>query len=169
MNFEIDINGRTRTVAIEKTIAGKYRVSLDGELHELDAARVGVYGLSLLDGEAGISREVQVTPSTTERELLVSLSGRTIAATVNGRRTGRAGADGGAADGEQAVVAPMPGRVLRVLVATGDEVTVRQGLVVVEAMKMENELRAPKAGRVREINVTPGTSVEAGRVLLVIE
>jgi len=170
MTFEIDINGRTRTVAIEKTVAGRYRVSLDGQPRELDAARVGVYGLSLLDGEAGTSREVQVTPGTTRGELLVSLSGRTIAATVNGRRTGRAGADGGAAPhGDQPVVAPMPGRVVRVLVGAGDEVAVRQGVVVVEAMKMENELRSPKAGRVREINVTAGTSVEAGRVLLVIE
>jgi biotin carboxyl carrier protein len=55
------------------------------------------------------------------------------------------------------------------LVAAGDDVAVRQGLVVVEAMKMENELKSPKAGRVKEVSVTPGTSVEAGRVLLVIE
>jgi biotin carboxyl carrier protein len=63
----------------------------------------------------------------------------------------------------------MPGRVVRVLVAAGDEVGPRQGIVVVEAMKMENELYAPRAGRVREISVSPGTSVEAGRVLAVIE
>ena len=63
----------------------------------------------------------------------------------------------------------MPGRVVRVLVAAGDEVAVRQGVVVVEAMKMENELRSPKAGRIKEVNVAPGTSVEAGRVLLVVE
>jgi biotin carboxyl carrier protein len=63
----------------------------------------------------------------------------------------------------------MPGRIVRVLVGPGDEVTARQGVVVVEAMKMENELRAPKAGRVREVAVSPGVSVEAGRVLVVIE
>ncbi len=170
MTFEVDINGRTRTVAIERVASGRFRVSLDGELHELDAARVGAYGLSLLDGQAGTSREVQVTPGAARGELLISLTGRTVAATLNGRRTGRAGVDGGpGAHGEQAVTAPMPGRVLRVLVAPGDEVAVRQGVIVVEAMKMENELRSPKAGRVREVNVTPGTSVEAGRVLLVIE
>jgi biotin carboxyl carrier protein len=169
MTFEIDINGRTRTVAIEKTAAGRYRVTLDGEAHELDAVRVGAYGLSLLNGAEGISREVQVTPGTTRGELLISLAGRTVSATLNGRRTGRAGADRAAGDGDQAVLAPMPGRVVRLLVGAGDEVAIRQGLVVVEAMKMENELRSPKAGRVKEINVTPGTSVEAGRVLLVIE
>ncbi len=63
----------------------------------------------------------------------------------------------------------MPGRVVRVLVAVGDEVAHRQGLVVVEAMKMENELGAPRAGRVTEIAVAEGVSVEAGRLLSVIE
>jgi biotin carboxyl carrier protein len=62
----------------------------------------------------------------------------------------------------------MPGRVVRVLVGPGDEVAARQGVVVVEAMKMENELRAPRAGRVKEIAVAAGASVEAGRVLVVI-
>ena len=171
MNFEIDINGRTRTVTIEKTSSGRYRVLLDGEPHTVDAARVGVYGLSLLiDGEDGTSHDVQVTPVAAGDELLITSGGRTLTATVNSRRTGRAGADTGAgAQGEQTVLAPMPGRVVRVLVAVGDEVAVRQPVVVVEAMKMENELRSPKAGRVKELNVTAGTSVEAGRVLLVIE
>ena len=63
----------------------------------------------------------------------------------------------------------MPGRVVRVLVEPGDEVAARQGVVVVEAMKMENELRSPRAGRVKEVSVTAGTSVEAGRILAVIE
>lgn len=170
MTFEIEIGGRTRTVAIEKAAAGSYRVSLDGQPRELDAARVGVYGLSLVDRATGASRDVQVTPTNGRGGLLITLSGRTVAATVNGRRTGRAGTDGGSgAHGEQAVTAPMPGRVVRVLVEVGDEVAVRQGIVVVEAMKMENELRSPKAGRVKEVSVAPGTSVEAGRVLVIIE
>jgi biotin carboxyl carrier protein len=63
----------------------------------------------------------------------------------------------------------MPGRVVRLLVARGDEVNARQPIVVVEAMKMENELRSPKAGRVKDVMVMAGESVEAGRVLAVIE
>ncbi len=63
----------------------------------------------------------------------------------------------------------MPGRVVRVLVGAGDEVAARQSVVVVEAMKMENELRSPKAGRIKEIAVAPGALVEAGRVLVVVE
>jgi len=171
MTFEIDLNGRTRNVSVERKADGKFRVVLYGVPHDLDATRVGVYGLSmLLDGEAGVSQEVQVAPATSGGELLITLAGRTVSATVNGRRTGRSGGDSAAgAHGEQAVLAPMPGRVVRVLVSPGDEVAARQGVVVVEAMKMENELRSPKAGRIKEINVTPGTSVEAGRVLLIVE
>jgi biotin carboxyl carrier protein len=63
----------------------------------------------------------------------------------------------------------MPGKVVKVLVKPGDEVKARQGLVVVEAMKMENELRSPKDGRVAEVLVAEGASVEAGRLLVVVE
>ena len=112
--------------------------------------------------------ELAVTPSG-PAQVFVTLRGRLAAVTVNGRRTGHAAETGRHAHGEQRVVAPMPGRVVRVLVAPGDEVAARQGVVVVEAMKMENELRAPKNGRVKDVSVSPGTSVEAGRVLVVIE
>jgi biotin carboxyl carrier protein len=63
----------------------------------------------------------------------------------------------------------MPGTVLRVLVQTGDTVAARQPLVVVEAMTMENELSSPRPGRVTDVQVEPGTSVEAGRLLVVVE
>jgi biotin carboxyl carrier protein len=63
----------------------------------------------------------------------------------------------------------MPGKVVRVLVKAGDEVKPRQGLIVVEAMKMENELRAAGEGRVREVFVQEGQSVEAGTALVVVE
>ena len=170
MTFEIDINGRTRTVTVERRAADKYHVTLDGEPRELDIRRSGVHGLSVLLGEAGASRELQVTPSSTPGEMLVTMDGRLILASINARQTGRHRADSGAStDGEQPVTAPMPGRVVRVLVQAGDDVEAKQGVVVVEAMKMENELRSPKTGRVKEVNVSPGTSVEAGRVLLVVE
>lgn len=171
MTFDIEVNGHTRVVSIERAAAGRYRVVVDGHASEVDAVRIGTFGLSLLlDGGGGISREVQVAPAGTPGDMLVSIDGRTVAATVNGRRTGRGGADIGAgARGDQAIVAPMPGRVVRVLVAAGDPVTARQAVVVVEAMKMENELRSPKDGRVKEVAVAPGASVEAGRILVVIE
>jgi biotin carboxyl carrier protein len=67
------------------------------------------------------------------------------------------------------ITAPMPGRVVKVLVARGDAVSARQPLVIVEAMKMENELRAPRAGTVADVRVSEGSSVEAHAVLIVIE
>jgi biotin carboxyl carrier protein len=63
----------------------------------------------------------------------------------------------------------MPGRIVKVLVREGDTVAAQQGLVVVEAMKMENELRAPRAGQVTAVNVVEGMSVEGGAVLVVME
>jgi biotin carboxyl carrier protein len=63
----------------------------------------------------------------------------------------------------------MPGKIVKVLVKAGDSVQQRQGLVVVEAMKMENELRSPKVGTVSEVRVEEGTLVEAGTILVIVE
>lgn len=71
--------------------------------------------------------------------------------------------------GPAPLVAPMPGLVVRVSVAPGDHVTTGQGLVVVEAMKMENELRAAAAGRVRAVHARPGAAVEKGTLLIELE
>jgi biotin carboxyl carrier protein len=173
MTFEIEINDRSRTVSVERTAPGRFRVIVDGRPHDVDAVRADRFGLSLLlDGDAGTSREIQIAPAGDgpSGQLLVAIDGRTVAATVNARRTRRGGAHGGAdTHGEQTIVAPMPGRVVRVLVTPGDEVAARQAVVVVEAMKMENELRSPKAGRVKEVAAAVGMSVEAGRALIVIE
>ena len=137
----------------------------------VDAQCTGPFGLSLLfpdDTHGGV--RVSLAPGSAPGEMLAYLGGRTVPVVVNGRRTGRAAADvGGGAHGEQKVAAPMPGRVVRVLVAPGDAVEARQPVIVVEAMKMENELRSPKAGQVKEVTVGAGASVEAGRVLGVIE
>jgi acetyl/propionyl-CoA carboxylase alpha subunit len=170
MTFEIELGGIRRTVSIEPAGAGRYRVSLDGHVREVLAERAGEFSLALiLDEATGLSREVNVAAGSERGELLVGLGGRTVTVAVDGRRR-RSGADRAAmADGEHSIVAPMPGRVVRVLVAQGDDVAAREGVIVVEAMKMENELRSPKAGRVKSVAVTPGTLVEAGRVLVVIE
>jgi biotin carboxyl carrier protein len=144
---------------------------VDGVVTLVDAQRSGEFGLSLLFPDAAHhGARVSLAPGTAPGEMLAYLRGRTAAVVVNGRRTGRGAAETGTgAHGEQKVVAPMPGRVVRVLVAAGDEVEARQPVVVVEAMKMENELRSPKTGRVKDVPVAAGASVEAGRVLMVIE
>ena len=130
---------------------------------------MGVRSVEVLDTGVAPTYEVFVAPMDNAGELLVTIEGRSVTVAVNGRRTKRGIDTAGHAHGEQSIVAPMPGRVVRVLVAPGDQVAARQGVVVVEAMKMENELRSPKAGRVKDVSVSAGTSVDAGRVLVIIE
>jgi biotin carboxyl carrier protein len=72
-------------------------------------------------------------------------------------------------EGRQSIVAPMPGKVVRILAAAGESVEANQGLLVVEAMKMQNEIRSPKAGKVVEVKVASGEAVNSGQVLLVVE
>ena len=71
--------------------------------------------------------------------------------------------------GRQSISVPMPGKIVAILVAEGDSVEKGQGLVIVEAMKMENEVRSPIAGEVKEIKVKTGETVDGGAVLLVVE
>lgn len=173
MTFEVEIGDRRRIVAIEAIEAidgagpagGTFRIRLDGAVR-LVTARPTDLGLSLVFEDGRV-----VDAAATARPdggWFVQLPHVDVDAVVDGRRRerGRAHAE---ATGVQRLTAPMPGRVVRVLVKAGDEVALRQGLVVVEAMKMENELVSPKAGRVREVAVAEGTSVEAGRLLVVVE
>jgi biotin carboxyl carrier protein len=171
MTFEIEVGGRTRLVSVEP--AGppdhRFRVTVDGEPRIVDAVGVEDDTLSIIFPDEGRSQshEVGFTDGLQPAEVDVYLHGGTLTATVNGRRNRRVAE--AAAVGEQRVIAPMPGRVLRVLVAPGDEVDFRQPLIVVEAMKMENELSSPKAGRVKQVPAVAGESIEAGRLLVVVE
>ena len=173
MTFEIEVNDRTRTVSLEPVAGaeGLFRAVIDGEERLVDAREVDPSTLSLIMLNAGgACHEVELVESGVAGELLVRTHDGLLRTVINGRRRRRGGAAGGAGvEGEQRVVAPMPGKVVRVLVAPGDEVKARQGLVVVEAMKMENEIGSPKGGRVREVAVSEGMSVETGRLLAVVE
>ena len=148
----------------------RLRVSVDGAAREFDVRRVGEDGLSLVE-VSGASRSHHVRIAATGRGALeVSVAGTVVPVEVGDLQASRAGGRRAAATtGPQSVVAPMPGKVVRLLVETGDQVAANQGVVIVEAMKMENELRAPRAGRVAAVRVTPGASVESGKVLIVIE
>ena len=100
--------------------------------------------------------------------MFVSVDGTRFQATINGSRNSiRAGGGGSEGDGTR-LTAPMPGKVVRVLVEPGDKVEARQPVVVVEAMKMENELTVEKAGAIEEVRVSEGESVESGQLLLVV-
>lgn len=99
----------------------------------------------------------------------VSVNGRVFHVDVFDPRELRGRRSATDTSGPQAVTAPMPGRVIRVLVDPGQEVAASEGLIVVEAMKMQNEMKAPRAGRVAAIKTVAGATVSAGDVLLVIE
>jgi len=175
MMFEVEIGDRIRAVAVVRK-GGLLHVDLDGRTHIVDARRVSDAIISMLvqeEGASSPSRSVDAAFATkaTAGDFDVYLDGRTIPVQIRpagsfGRQK-KAGAAAGS--GPQRVLAPMPGKVVRVLVKPGDEVKARQGLVVVEAMKMENELKAARDGRVREVSVAEGQSVDAGAVLLIVE
>jgi biotin carboxyl carrier protein len=170
--FEVEVNGRLRTVAVERVgsqAVGRYRVTIDGHTRLVDARPAGPGRLSLLfPEEQSRSFDVAMAPASVT-DLDIYLPDGAVRAIVNGRRSRREGPSEASASGDQRILAPMPGRVVRVLVAAGDEVRARQPLVVVEAMKMENELSAPRAGRVKDVQVRDGMSVDAGRLLVVVE
>jgi biotin carboxyl carrier protein len=177
MQYEVEIGGRRRRVAVTRT-GGTFAVSVDGTLWSVDAARIDARTLSLVVdtvcpenssvGRAGY--EVSVVPDAAAGQLVVHVGAVPVVVTLNGRRrSGRKDERRASASGPQRLVAPMAGKVVRVLVNTGDTVSVRQPVVVVEAMKMENELRASREGTVAEIHVREGVSVDAGALLIVIQ
>jgi len=114
--------------------------------------------------------EATIAPGREAGAFTISVNGQSVPVHMRVAGAGRRRDAGGAAGvGPQKVTAPMPGKVVRVLVKPGDEVKAKQGLVVVEAMKMENELKAARAGRVRDVLASEGRSVDAGAVLVIVE
>jgi biotin carboxyl carrier protein len=99
----------------------------------------------------------------------VSVNGRTLRVEVFDPRNLRSTGRGASKDGRQEILSPMPGKVVRLLASIGDTVEEGQGLVVVEAMKMQNEMKSPKSGKVLEVRTTADATVGAGEILLVIE
>jgi len=170
VHFDLEIGGRVRRLQVERH-DGRYHVAVDDRMFEVDPRAVGRETLSLLVEEGGgavKSVEATVMSRPGSASLEVSIDGRTMVATLVSPFGKRAGASTAGA-GPQQVTAPMPGKVVRVLVVPGDAVEPRQGLVVIEAMKMENELRAGRAGRVKAVRVVEGQSVEAGAPLVLVE
>ncbi len=173
MNFEIEINGRSRAVKVERT-GRRYRIESDGRVDVVDVARVDRATISMIvGGDHEASHEATLLEGREPGEVEVYLRAgvvRTRLAGAPGQKRWRAGGVGlDAAGGAQRVMAPMPGKIVKVLVKPGDQVTARQGVVVIEAMKMENELRASRDGQVKDVHVAEGDLVEAGRLLTVIE
>jgi biotin carboxyl carrier protein len=168
LQYEIDVGGRTRHVTVTRAGAA-FAISVDGHTWHVDAARIDGQSLSLILDSAS-SRDAVVTVDRATGQMTVSVDGVPVPVTVDGRRHARRlVTDRHVASGPHSVTAPMPGRVVRVLVKPGDAVAARQPVAVVEAMKMENELRALRDGTVAEVHVREGQSVDAGTLLVVIQ
>jgi biotin carboxyl carrier protein len=175
MRFLIEVGTKLRTVTVERR-GDVFRVAVDGQMHLVDVRRIDGDSLSLLlqkqdDAPLVRSIDASLVPGPAAGAFDVHVSGHRLSVQFRNGQPGRPARDRAVADatGPQRVTAPMPGKVVRVLVKSGDEVEERQGLAVVEAMKMENELRATRHGHIRDVAVSEGQSVEAGQVLLIVE
>jgi biotin carboxyl carrier protein len=157
MKVDVIVNGQERALDLEPS-----RFDYNGLVRDytIEPSGPGVFSI-LIEG-----RSYQATilaPGT------IQVNNRIFSVELFDPRELRARSAAGASHGRQNIAAPMPGKVVRVLVAVGDTVEAGQGLIVVEAMKMQNEMKSPKTGIVVAIKATPGATVAAGEILIVIE
>ena len=166
-SLQIDMGGKVRRLELERgDNPSQFIARLDGEVIEVEATLLKAGVLSIMIAghayrcvleDTGTGSAVHVAGERFEYEFQDPRS-------LRSRR-----ARGDSADGPKPIKAPMPGRVVRILVQPDTQVEAHQGIIVIEAMKMQNELKSPKAGRVVEIRVEPGATVVVGEVLAVID
>jgi len=172
--YTVTVGGRGRLVELEELGGDQFRVVIDGRERRLEGRRVAPGMWSLLDGTRVAVVDVDGAAPALTLALADGTGDRVVVAAeiVDARSAGLAAMarrGTAAAAGPVALRSPMPGRVVKILAKTGEPVEAGAGLVVVEAMKMENELRAPRGGIVRQVKCTEGAAVEAGQELVVIE
>lgn len=167
MKYEVRIGGMVRRAELARKDAASSRVTaeIDGRRVEADAVEIapGVYSILI----HGRPIEVRVEPA--HDGLAIHAAGREFRAEIADPRAWRRGQGGAAAlEGRQQVIAPMPGKVVRLLVAAGARIEAGQAIAVVEAMKMQNEIRSPKSGTLERLLVKEGQPVNAGEVIAVV-
>jgi biotin carboxyl carrier protein len=166
MNYIAMIGEREVQVTVTEVGVARYMVRADGEEFLVDAHQVQDSVWSILYGAE--SFEVDVQGRDDAYEVLIGGDCYKFSL-MNEQRRALIRAGGKGAAGKAMVTSPMPGKVVRLLVAEGEEVQADQGVIVVEAMKMENELKSAVTGKVKEIFVQEGEVVEAGAKLLLVE
>jgi biotin carboxyl carrier protein len=165
MVCDVTIDGKNYRVELERA-ESSWRCRLDGREIEMDAVLARRDVLSVLIG--GKAYEIKREHTATDTHMWVG-SVRYVAELRDPRSLrGRRGA-GTDEKGPKKLLAPMPGKVVRVLVGEGKEVEAGQSIMVVEAMKMQNEIKSPKKGTVQKIVATEGANVNAGDVLAIVE
>ncbi|MBF0106042.1 MAG: biotin/lipoyl-binding protein [Deltaproteobacteria bacterium] len=164
--FKADIQGRAVEFCAERIGTGQIKITRDGRASVLDIAKTGELRYSVISGQqsyavdlfnAGENWQVFVDGSEAHFNL------------KDERAIRRKGAGSGLDSVSGQIASPMPGKVVDIKVKVGQKVTKGEGLVVVEAMKMQNEFKAPMDGVVKEVLVNKDDSVEGGRVMVVIE
>jgi biotin carboxyl carrier protein len=166
MKYEITINGAQRSVEFSQQRDGPSRVTftVDGRVVEADAIRILPGAYSILIG----GQSLEVTAEENSNGLLMRTNGHEFKVEIIDPRLWRRGRGAGIEiEGRQQLIAPMPGKIVRVLVAAGQQVHAGQGLLVIEAMKMQNEIRSPKSGIVERL-AREGQTVNAGEVLAIV-
>jgi biotin carboxyl carrier protein len=165
MRIELEIDGQM--IEGEFTLAGgAARLSFGGATREAQVSEPEPGMFTIIINDRVYRCALEESPSGAV-DVIVNGERIPVAARDKKHLRGQAGAATGS--GQVKLSSPMPGKVVRVLLSAGDEVAARQGVLVVEAMKMQNEVQAPKAGKVAEIKVAEGQTVNAGEVLAIIE
>jgi|ERR1700728_1226599 len=154
-HYRLDLNGAE----------GAWSCRLDGKDFDVDAILARPDVLSLRIG----NQAYEVKSERVANDLYVWVGSRRFAVEVRDPRSLRGRSRAGDEHGPKKIVAPMPGKVVRLLAGEGDEVEAGAGVAVVEAMKMQNEIKSPKKGSIRKILVSEGAAVSAGDVLAIVE
>src|SRR4051794_21383513 len=166
MKYEVEIDGSRRTVEIKSFTGGRLTATVDGrELDcEVTQPQSGSY---LFISEHKHVYEIQIEQKNDGSGNVEIAGARLTTRVIDPKHRSRT-ADHGAS-GRQQILSPMPGKVVRLMVAAGDEVKLGQGVVVIEAMKMQNELKSPKDGIVSQVAVQEGQTVTASQALITID
>ena len=168
MKLKAEIGSETREIEITET-DGKLRAVIDGRDYDIEASEPEA-GIYLFKHEGKVYEASVSVPDSPGGTHSVRLRGReTEVRIIDPKRLRGSGAAHDHGDGLAEIKTAMPGKVVRVLVEPGTKVSKGDGIIVVEAMKMQNELKSPKDGTVREIRAADGQTVAAGEVLATIE
>jgi biotin carboxyl carrier protein len=165
MTYEIFIDGHGYRLELERSAESLWRCRLGGREIEVDAVLIGRDLLSLKLG----NQIYEIRSERSAGELSLWVGSKRFAAEVRDPRSLRGRARALDDHGPRKVTAPMPGKVVRVLVQEGSEVETGSGIAVVEAMKMQNEIKSPKKGTIQKILVSEGMAVNSGDVLAIVE
>jgi biotin carboxyl carrier protein len=168
--MKLDANiGDAQTVIDFRDDGERVFAEIDGRSYQLEVQSPGAGRYTLMHEGLVFECRIEGTPESGKTvEVFVGNRQFSIAIT-DPKRLRSAAAASAHADGAARIIAPMPGKVVRVLLEAGAQVAAGDGVVVVEAMKMQNEMKSPKAGTVSALNAQVGATVNAGDVLAVIE